>query len=116
MDPLEFISGLDTPVGFEVSASQAKSAVEERELFLGLVTHPGWARIVEVAEAQIKNRRDLLEMPGDRTEDGRQAEFLKGEIMGLRTLIALPQVLVDNNEAMIEAYRRKHDGEDEGRE
>lgn len=114
MDVRDFVVDLEKPQGLEITKAQAADAIKDREIFLGLVTHPGWQTLCAVAKAQIENRRTLLELPGDQTEDGRASEFLKGEIMGLRTLVALPDILVENWEAMIEAYRSKHDGEEDG--
>lgn len=108
--------GLPPIGGLHVSKELVTDAIKDRETLLTLVRNEGWQALKKIVDAQIEVRRSQLEEPGDVTLDNVPVEFVKGEIKGMRTLMALPITLIENWEAVIEKYREQNSGEEEGRD
>lgn len=59
-----------------------------------LIEHPGWHIIREIIEGQIRIRQDQIILKP--TRDVADENFQKGEMAGLRSILAMPQQLVDD--------------------
>lgn len=63
--------------------------------FRSLLEHPGWVDLVRIGNAQALNREGkVLRNPTSPEELG-EHNFMKGEAMGLRALIAIPSTFIE---------------------
>lgn len=68
---------------------------EQRAKLRGLLEHPGWIELCRVADAQARTRESqVLRVASNPATEGEQ-NFMKGEATGMRSLIALPQTVID---------------------
>lgn len=72
---------------------QRSEAVKQKELMTSLIKHPGWLWIVQIAEMQIAARR--LKLNFEPTENVVLENFMKGECLGIQTMIAIPRKVLD---------------------
>lgn len=56
---------------------------------------PGWVGLLEVLEEQIKTRQHALCQPARTEEKQYEAEFIKGEIAGMRLFAKIPSLRVE---------------------
>lgn len=63
--------------------------------FQSLVSSPAWAHLGKIAEAQANTRIAQILGPKEGLPKDTNAEFLKGEIAGMQTLLALPENIID---------------------
>lgn len=96
-----------------VSKDQVKDAFKSKEIFGALLGLEGWHALEAVIRAQIAERQQRLAGPLPSGDKVYEQEFFKGEIVGLNTILYLPRTLVENSEAMIEAYRSQKNGEEQ---
>jgi hypothetical protein len=77
-------------------AAEEAQIQEFRFNFLKLVESLGWAALLKAAETQIKVReRSILNQRVKSVDEALEQECLKGEILGMRALIALPQTFIE---------------------
>lgn len=78
-----------------------------------MVKSPGWDLLVKHANEQIKTRTDTVILtPLESTGKVTLQEFMKGEIGGIRLMMALPDTLIEVAEAVIiERKQREEDDE-----
>jgi hypothetical protein len=83
--------------------SRRSEAIKQKEALSGLTAHPGWIMLRDILQAQIARRSDeiLLVPTGDMNTELQQ-EFKKGEVTAMRTLLQLPEVLLENTKEIIE--------------
>ena len=75
-----------------------------------LLKSPGWELLVKHAQAQIQTRTDTVILtPLESTGKVTQQEFQKGEIAGMRLLIALPESLIETVKAILDKQQREND-------
>lgn len=73
-----------------------KAAEEKNALLRGLTAHPGWQILRGIAESQITMRTNhiiLTQLSPEFTAE--MQEFQKGEVTGMRTLLAIPAAAVE---------------------
>lgn len=71
--------------------------------FRNLVACPGWAALVELVNLQNQGRENnILGSPLKSSEHVYEQEFQKGEIVGARTVLALPTLLMETAQAEVE--------------
>jgi hypothetical protein len=78
------------------AAKELKEAQEQIPQLQSLLRHPGWDIVRKVAEGQINARQ--REVMGGPVESGRSVnrqEWLKGEASGMRLLLGLPNLLIE---------------------
>lgn len=78
-----------------------------------LVRSRGWVRLSSIAEAQVKTRTNNALKPLDQNSTPYQAEFLKGEIAGIRLFMQLPQIAI---EALRQQQKEQEDASDDDSE
>lgn len=75
-----------------------------------LLKSVGWARLSELANAQIEARRNMILAPEHEKPqvNGKPVteEFLKGEISGIRSFLQLPEVLVETTSEVIKSQEK----------
>lgn len=81
---------------------QRRAAVIQKEAFRGLTQHPGWEKLREIIDGQIAARMGevLYKVLGDANSVYAQ-EYMKGEIQGLRLVMALPDQQMAEAEALL---------------
>jgi len=99
----------DTPAWFE--QEDVAAAPDILQSLQELVTHPGWAVISRILDAQAEYRMNMLVGTPLKGLDGAlEQEYIKGEAAQLLTLRGLPTVLIDELAAEVKRMR-----EDAGR-
>lgn len=100
-------------MGEEQWREQRKAAVMQKESFRGLTQHPGWERLREIVEGQINARTGavLFRVLEDQNSVFAQ-EYMKGEIQGLRLVLALPDQQMAEAEAVLAQLGLSDEDED----
>ena len=79
-----------------------------------LLRSEGWARLAKIAEEQIVGRRDKFELsPLKAMDEVLEEQFMKGEISGIRFILALPETSVETLTATIDALNADLGNEDD---
>jgi len=72
------------------------------EAFQSLLTHPGWGRLVRLAEEQVYNRtQKVMKTPTSREYTSMLQEFEKGEASGIELFMAIPLVTLEQFKDLI---------------
>lgn len=79
-------------------------------LYQNLVKSPGWEQLAKYVQDQIDQRRNQLELT-PHTELGGvlMDQYLKGEIAGLRLFLSIPDTVIQESKAIIDALKEKID-------
>lgn len=86
----------------EEVVDQLTEARQQVQLFRALQASPGWAALVEVAQAQISHRRQKYNLVPLKTTDGLlEQQWELGEASGIELFLRLPQSIIDGGEAII---------------
>lgn len=81
---------------------QRRAAVIQKEAFRGLTQHPGWEKLREIVAGQIDARMGrVLYQVLDNENSVFAQEYMKGEIQGLRLVMALPDQQMAEAEAVL---------------
>jgi hypothetical protein len=88
----------------QVLAEQRAEAVRTKRKMEALVATEGWKILAAAAEAQVKLRRNEVNLKP--TTDNNQENFMKGEASGIETFIRIPTALIDEAKAIIEIANR----------
>ncbi len=70
-----------------------------------LISSPGWKRLLEITKTQVEGRTNSILLKP--TESAYEQEYLKGEIQGMKTLLAIPVTLVEDAKAIIDSTKEK---------
>ena len=96
------ISGDEARILLE-AARELKEAQEQKPQLESLLRHPGWDIVRKVAEGQINARqREVMGGPAESGRSVNRQEWLKGEASGMRLLLGLPNLLVEQAEDTIQ--------------
>jgi hypothetical protein len=79
------------------AARELKEAHEQKPLLESLLSHPGWDILSAIAKAQIEARMRKV-MGGPVGKNGvsiNEQEWLKGEASGMRLLLGLPNLIIE---------------------
>lgn len=71
----------------------------------GLIEHPGWALLVGALTEQADNRRNRILSLASSIKDILGAEHMKAELLGIQLTLSLPEALIEQHEAAIEALK-----------
>jgi len=74
-----------------------------------LLQSPGWKMLVSAANAQVKYRTDTIML--DPELDGPKAKYMAGEVAGIRTLLSIPEGLLEVSDAVIKAAMQQDEEE-----
>lgn len=97
--------------------SQVQDTLEELQDLRGLVTHPGWARYARYLQENLEARRDSVELQECQDlVDLVKKEFRNGEIAGIRSMMTLIEVKINELGDIVDAYRRQSEDEENGEE
>ena len=89
----------------KVTEEQRIEAFRHKEQMKALVEMPGWKLLVAAAEVQVRNRRnDVMMKPA---ENITAQEFEKGTVQGIELFMKLPEILLENSKAVLEAYDKE---------
>ena len=70
--------------------------------YKGLVKHPGWIRLTETAGQQVKIRENMLLTDTDDSLEGwARSRRLLGERIGIKTILATPETLIEELEELL---------------
>jgi hypothetical protein len=80
------------------------NAQEQKRALQGLLESKGWSILRATLEEQVKLRTDdLILRPSSEIEGGYvQLEFMKGEIAGIRTVLATAEALLSEASQLVE--------------
>ena len=88
-----------------MTEEQRTEAFRHKEQMKALVEMPGWKLLVAAAEVQVRNRRnDVMMKPA---ENITAQEFEKGTVQGIELFMKLPEILLENSKAVLEAYDKE---------
>lgn len=83
--------------------AQFAEAAAQRDLMRSLIGHAGWKMLVENMEARVAEKTIKLDAPLESADKLYLQENTKGERRSLRFIMALPQAIIDQASAAIEA-------------
>lgn len=92
---------------------QRRAAVIQKESFRGLTQHPGWEKLTEIVRGQIEARMGQVLQVLESESAVFAQEYMKGEIQGLRLMLALPEVQMTEAEAVLSRLGLVDEDEDE---
>lgn len=95
----------------KVTEEQRVEAARQKKMMEELISSPGWELLSRAAEYQMKYRTDTILL--DPEVEPLRAKYLAGEVGGIKTFLAIPQGLIDTNEAVLQAWMAQE--EEEGR-
>ena len=99
-----------------ISHENVKDAIDTREALGPLVTHPGWLKVLEMAQAQIDQRMVQIRVPAMSQDEAFAREGLINEVNGIEFFIKLPTLLLSNAQEIIDAYEAQSRAEAEAAE
>lgn len=88
-----------------------KEAQKQKKAITALLSSEGWHTLLETIKGQERSRHDefLLKPLEDGNAVYRQ-EFLKGEIAALRMVMALPELIVEAAQTVLDAIPEQDNG------
>jgi hypothetical protein len=87
---------------------------ESMQLMRSLLNNEGWKSFVRLLESDLKTRRDLYELGDVEGMDGLiQREFLRGEIAMLRTMLGMPEALMESSNTALHMRTEQYKNEEE---
>lgn len=87
---------------------------EQLQILRQLLKSPGWDLLVKHANEQVKTRTDeVILRPLESTGKVTLQEYMKGEVGGIRLIMALPETLIEIAEAVIIERRKREENESE---
>lgn len=84
---------------------QMREAMQHKAQMEALVGTPGWKLLRAAAEAQSLSRRNEVMMKA--TEQPLVQEFEKGTVQGIEIFMRLPEILIENSKAVLDAYEKE---------
>ena len=88
-----------------VTEEQRTEAFRHKEQMKALIEMPGWKLLTKAAEVQVISRRNEVMMkPADHPL---VQEFEKGTVQGIELFMKLPEILLENSKAVLEAYDKE---------
>lgn len=88
-----------------MTEEQWREALQHKAQMEALVALPGWKLLEQAAEVQAKARRNEVMMKP--TEQPLAQEFEKGTVQGIEIFMKMPQILIENSKAVLEAYEKE---------
>lgn len=85
----------------EQIAEQRAAAIRSKEAFQELLSHQAWDQLVEVAEAQIKQRENIILGPAPDADSMLKIEYMKGELQGIRLFLQLPGIIIEQSDVTV---------------
>ncbi len=80
-------------------------AIKIKQEMMSLTSSPGWKRLLEITRVQVEGRTNSILLKP--TESAYEQEYLKGEIQGMKTLLAIPVSLVEDASAIIDSTKEE---------
>ncbi len=80
-------------------------AVKIKTEMSNLISSPGWKRLQDISRTQVEGRTNSILLKP--TESAYEQEYLKGEIQGMKTLLAIPVTLVEDAMAIIDSTKEE---------
>lgn len=99
-----------------ITKENVTDAIDTREHFGPLVTHPGWLKLVEAAEVQMATRMSQIMQHAQTQDEVFAKEGLINEVNGIKFFIELPKILLQNAQDIIEAYEAQAEAQQEAAE
>lgn len=84
---------------------QRIEALQHKAQMEALVATPGWKLLRAAAESQALSRRNEVMMKP--TEQPLLQEFEKGTVQGIEIFMKMPEILIENSKAILEAYDKE---------
>lgn len=72
----------------------------------GLIEHPGWKLVVAALAEQQIGRQNRCLQPSSSIKSILEGEAMKNELLGIQLVLGLPEALIENHEAAIEAFKK----------
>ncbi len=85
--------------------ARLSEAVKVKQEMQSLISSPGWKRLQEISKTQVEGRTNSILLKP--TESAYEQEYLKGEIQGMKTLLAIPVSLVEDASAIIDSTKEE---------
>lgn len=85
--------------------ARLSEAVKIKQEMQSLTSSPGWKRLQEISRVQVEGRTNSILLKP--TESAYEQEYLKGEIQGMKTLLAIPVSLVEDASAIIDSTKEE---------
>jgi hypothetical protein len=80
-------------------------AIKIKQEMIALTSSPGWKRLQEISRVQVEGRTNSILL--NPTENAYAQEYLKGEIQGMKTLLAIPLTLTEDASAIIDSTKEE---------
>lgn len=88
---------------------------EAKEVFQGLLSHPGWVRLHDVIKEQIRlGRQHIFTQELRSQDDVFSLVQMRGQVAGLQLALALPESFIDDLDAEIRTIRQEQKEHDDG--
>lgn len=88
-----------------VTEEQRVEAARHKKWMEELIATEGWKLLEAAAKVQTSQRENMLK--GKPTSDLAEENFMKGEVQGIEIFMKIPEVLVQNSKAVLDAYNEQ---------
>ena len=91
--------------------------IDELAELKALVAQPGWKRLIKYGQEAVNRESIAVFSPSKSSDELVGKEYPKGMIVGINSLLAIPETKIEELEAMIEHVKEgREDGDEEDEE